>query len=90
LISNPPPSGVYAGPRLLVFAQLLGDEGQFLVGDDGLWLDEATLWPGDAFRQTHFLPPSETETSYKIVFGLYDPMTGQRLHTDDGRDHVEF
>jgi hypothetical protein len=29
LISNPPPPGVYAGPRLAVFAQLLDENGQF-------------------------------------------------------------
>jgi hypothetical protein len=90
LISNPPPPGVYAGPRLLVFAQLLDDRGRFLAGDDGLWVDEATLWPGDMFRQVHFLLAPEAGSGYGIVFGLYDPMTGQRIVTDDGRDHIEL
>lgn len=88
LISNPPPPNVYAGPRLLVFAQLLDEEGRFLTGDDGLWVDETTLWPGDTFRQTHYLPAAEAGSGYVVVFGLYDPMTGQRLATDDGRDHI--
>lgn len=90
LISNPPPPDVYAGPRLLVFAQLLDDQGRFLIGDDGLWVDEATLWPGDTFRQSHYLPAADAGSGTVIVFGLYDPMTGQRIATEDGRDHVEL
>jgi 4-amino-4-deoxy-L-arabinose transferase-like glycosyltransferase len=88
LISNPPPPGVYAGPRLSVFAQLLDAEGQFLNGDDGLWIDPTTLHEGDIFIQLHHLPaPSVGD---KIVFGLYDPMTGERILTADGRDFVEI
>ncbi len=90
LISNPPPPDVYAGPRLLVFAQLLDNQGHFLTGDDGLWIDEATLWPGDTFRQTHYLSAPDTDSGYTIVFGLYDPMTGQRIMTEDGRDHIDL
>jgi hypothetical protein len=90
LISNPPPPDVYAGPRLLVFAQLLDDQGDFLTGDDGLWIDETALWPGDTFRQTHYLPAPETGPGFTVVFGLYDPMTGQRILTEDGRDRVEL
>lgn len=90
LLSNPPPPDVYAGPRLLVFAQLLNGEGQFLTGDDGLWVDESTLWPGDRFRQAHYLLASDDGSGQAIVFGLYDPMTGHRLTTEDGRDHVRL
>ncbi|MBE2224735.1 MAG: glycosyltransferase family 39 protein, partial [Anaerolineae bacterium] len=53
IISNPPPPGVYAGPRLLVFAQLLDANGEFLVGDDGLWVDIYSLQAGDVFKQQH-------------------------------------
>lgn len=90
LISNPPPPDVYAGPRLLVFAQLLDENGQFLTGDDGLWVDESTLLPGDRFRQVHNLPSSGAGPGSVIVFGLYDPMTGQRIETNAGKDHVEL
>ena len=57
LISNPPPPGVYAGPRLYVFAQLIGPDGA----------------PAAA-----------------VLFGLYDPMTGERILTVDGADHVRL
>jgi 4-amino-4-deoxy-L-arabinose transferase-like glycosyltransferase len=90
LTSNPPPPNVYAGPRLLVFAQLLDQQGQFLVGDDGLWVDASTLWPGDRFRQSHYLAPPAEGAGYHVAFGLYDPLTGQRIATEDGRDHIEL
>ena len=87
LISNPPPPDVYAGPRLLVFAQRLDEEGQVLNGDDGLWIDETTLMPGDRFRQVHHLVEPQGAAGV-VIFGLYDPMTGDRILTHDGRDHL--
>jgi hypothetical protein len=82
LISNPPPPNVYNGPRLAVFAQLLDADGHFLLGDDGLWVDPQTLQPGDQFLQQHHL----AGIGRTIAFGLYDPMTGERILTEDGRD----
>ncbi|MBP6015260.1 MAG: glycosyltransferase family 39 protein [Candidatus Promineofilum sp.] len=88
LISNPPPPGVYAGLRLSVFAQLLNANGDFLVGDDGLWVDPETLRDGDVFLQRHYLRPPDGSSPAAIVFGLYDPMTGQRILLADGQDHL--
>jgi 4-amino-4-deoxy-L-arabinose transferase-like glycosyltransferase len=88
LISNPPPPGTYAGPRLLVFGQLHDESGDFLVGDDGLWVDPQTLQPGDQFRQQHWLVPPAGTTPAIAAFGLYDPLTGERLQSEDGRDHL--
>ncbi len=98
LISNPPPPGVYAGPRLQVFAQLLDAEGNFLVGDDGLWVDPVTLRPGDTFLQQHWFELTEgrgaetpaLSSAEVAVFGLYDPMTGERILTTDGRDRLRL
>jgi hypothetical protein len=90
LISNPPPPGVYAGPRLHVFAQLLDAGGNFLAGDDGLWIDPVTLQPGDTFLQQHWLDLPEGVVAETAVFGLYDPMTGERILTTDGRDHLHL
>ena len=90
LISNPPPPGVYAGPRLQVFAHLLDAEGDFLTGDDGLWADPVTLHPGDIFLQQHRFVLPEGAVAETAVFGLYDPMTGERILTTDGRDHLEI
>jgi hypothetical protein len=64
----------------------LSSDGQFLSGDDGLWIDPTTLQEGDIFIQQHKLPsPTAGQT---IVFGLYDPKTGERIVTEDGRDSV--
>ncbi len=90
LISNPPPPGVYAGPRLAVFAQLLDENGRFLFGDDGFWLDPETLHPGDQFRQLHRLDGVPLSQAAVINFGLYDPKTGERILTEDGRDHIQL
>jgi hypothetical protein len=88
LISNPPPPGVYAGPRLYVFAQLVDADGNFLTGEDGLWVDPVTLQVGDRWLQQHFL--AKREGSAAAIFGLYDPMTGTRILTDDGQDHLRL
>ncbi|MCL4867346.1 MAG: phospholipid carrier-dependent glycosyltransferase [Anaerolineae bacterium] len=88
LISNPPPPGVYAGPRLYVFAHLLDEAGRFLTGEDGLWVDPVTLHLGDRWLQQHWL--GEREESAAATFGLYDPMTGQRILTDTGQDHLRL
>ena len=90
LISNPPPPGVYAGPRLAILAHLLAADGQFLTGDDGFWLDPESLYAGDQFRQTHWLTGAPLAQAATIAFGLYDPKTGQRILTEDGRDFIQI
>ncbi len=89
VFSKPPPPGVYDGPRLQVFAQRWSNEGEFITGDDGLWVDPLTLRSGDVFRQQHFFPAREELSGYLLV-GLYDPMTGQRILTEDGRDQIRI
>jgi len=90
VVANPPPPGVYAGPRLAVFTHLFAADGTFLVGDDGLWVDPTTLRPGDRFIQIHRFsvladaPPGP----YRLEIGLYDPMTGERWRTAEGVDRV--
>ena len=88
LISNPPPPDVYAGLRLSIFAQLLDDEGGLLIGDDGLWVDAETLRSGDVFIQRHHLVAPDGSRPSAVSFGLYDPMTGERLTTFDGLDSI--
>lgn len=90
LFSNPPPPGVYSGPRLLAFSQLLDDSGRVLAGDDGFWVDASTLYPGDRFLQRHWLSAPEDSRPALVIFGLYDPMTGERITTEDGRDHLSL
>jgi hypothetical protein len=80
VVANPPPPGVYSGPRLAVFTHLLAADGTFLVGDDGLWVDPLTLQPGDRFVQAHrfTLSPDVPVGPYVLEIGMYDPMTGDR------------
>ena len=91
LISNPPPPGVYSGPRLYAFAQLWDANEQYVAGDDGFWVDPYSLQVGDVFLQQHWpqLAEGADQSALKTaVFGLYDPMTGERILTEDGRDFV--
>ncbi|MEM8858130.1 MAG: hypothetical protein AAGD96_07410, partial [Chloroflexota bacterium] len=90
LISNPPPPDVYAGPRLSAFVQLLAADGTYLTGDDGFWVDPNTLEVGDIFHQRHRMLPPGLDAGDTIAFGFYDPMTGQRILTKDGRDSVQI
>jgi 4-amino-4-deoxy-L-arabinose transferase-like glycosyltransferase len=75
IVANPPPPGVYSGPRLKVFAHLLAADGTQVAGDDGLWVDPLTLRPGDRFVQFHrfTLPPDAPAGPYTVRLGLYDP-----------------
>lgn len=88
LVSKPPPPGVNDQPRLAVFTHLLDDDGDILVGDDGLWVDAQTLQPGDVFRQQHYLPAPIDATPAALAVGLYDPHSGERLLTEAGTDSV--
>jgi hypothetical protein len=72
----------------LVFSHLLDEEGRVLVGDDGLWVDITTLYPGDRFRQQHWLTAPTGVNPAFVSFGLYDPMTNERFLTEDGRDNL--
>lgn len=97
VVANPPPPGVYSGPRLSVFAHLLTHDGTFVVGDDGLWVDPLTLQPGDHFTQLHrfALPPDAPRGPYVVELGLYDPFTDERWLVIDAAnqpvgDHVLF
>jgi 4-amino-4-deoxy-L-arabinose transferase-like glycosyltransferase len=80
IVANPPPLGVYSGPRLKVFAHLPAADGTFGGGDDGLWVDPLTLQPGDYFVQVHRfeLPTDAPAGPYTVRLGLYDPKTGGR------------
>jgi hypothetical protein len=78
VVANPPPPGVYSGPRLAVFVHLLDVNGSLFAADDGLWVDPLTLRPGDIFVQIHRFTLSHDAHFYTIELGLYDPLTGER------------
>jgi len=85
IVANPPPPGVYSGPRLAAFTHVLASDGTLLASDDGLWVDPSTLRPGDQFIQAHrFQVPSDVpDGPYTLELGLYDPLTGKRWVTVD-------
>jgi 4-amino-4-deoxy-L-arabinose transferase-like glycosyltransferase len=95
IVANPPPAGVYSGPRLAVFAHLLDVTGNSVAGADGLWVDPTTLVAGDRFLQIHrfVLPGDASSGPYRLEVGLYDPLTNQRWFVVDAAgqpvaDHV--
>jgi len=90
LISNPPPPGVYAGSRLDVFSQLLDEDGQVITGDDGMWIDVYSLGNYDRFLQQHRFDIPAGTNPVSVIYGLYDPFTGKRIPTDDGRDYLQI
>jgi hypothetical protein len=81
VVANPPPPGVYSGPRLKVFAHLLDADGAQVTGDDGLWVDPLTLQPGDYFLQVHRFAAS-VDGPYTARLGLYDPKPGAEMRWD--------
>jgi 4-amino-4-deoxy-L-arabinose transferase-like glycosyltransferase len=81
IVANPPPPGVYSGPRLKVFAHLLAADGTQVAGDDGLWVDPLTLRPEDCFVQVHRFAVSG-DGPYAVRLGLYDPKPGEEMRWD--------
>jgi len=90
LIPNPPPPGVYNGPRLSIFAHLFAADGSFITGDDGLWVDPYSLRVGNRVVQIHrfTIPADAPDGPYSLSIGLYDPLTGERWLRPDGADKV--
>ncbi len=90
LIPNPPPPGVYNGPRLSIFAHLLAADGTLVAGDDDLGVDPYSLRIGDRVVQVHHftLPENPPGGPYTLSIGLYDPLTGARWLLPNGADHL--
>jgi hypothetical protein len=90
LIPNPPPPEVYNGPRLKIFTHLLAEDGTFITGDDGLWVDPYSLQAGDHFMQWHrfTLPNDAPQPPYTLNVGMYDPLTGERWMLTSGEDQI--
>lgn len=87
LLSKPPPPGRDNRPRLMIFAQLLDENGQRVAGVDAIGVDPYTLYPGDVFTQVNTIELTNTVPgSYQLVVGLYDPVTGVRIAGDDAQD----
>jgi hypothetical protein len=85
-----PPSADYH-----VFVQLLDANGERLAGADSapmLGLRPTSGWTtGETVSDRHafMLPPHVMPGRYRLVVGLYDPATGQRLTLTDGATTAE-
>jgi 4-amino-4-deoxy-L-arabinose transferase-like glycosyltransferase len=90
LYSKPPAPGEPNTPRLEMFVHVLrpGDDAPgYATG--GLGVDPYTLQVGDFFNVTGMSIPSDLAPgSYRIAVGLFDPWTGERYLTEDGREMV--
>ena len=82
--------------RYTAFVHLLDPAGQLVAQSDRPPLDG--FYPTDAWlpgypvrdRYALALPPDLAPGTYRLVAGLYDPTTGQRLPVVDGADAVEL
>jgi len=75
---------------LVMFVHLLGVDGQLVTQEDRLDVALETLHAGDEFLQTHrvVLASDAQAGTYRIAFGLYSPMTRDRVSAAKG-DRVE-
>ena len=89
-IANGTPSKDYT-----VFVQLIDPDGNQISGADAPPLNgdyPTRLWEaGEWIDETKRLPiPADAEPgTYKILIGMYDPLTGERMQRLDGGDSVE-
>jgi hypothetical protein len=72
-----------------VFVHLTGPDGQLVAQNDSVpvgWTYPTTDWqPGETVRDEHLLeiPATATRGDYRLIFGLYDPLTADRVVVRD-------
>ncbi len=71
-----------------IFVHLLDSTGVLIAGSDRFDVDAFSLQPGDRFVQRHTFDPATPAGGYSVELGLYDPTSGVRYTTADGRDAV--
>jgi hypothetical protein len=71
-----------------IFLHALDETGTILVQDDGLGAPAEHWVPGDLILQRHTLDLSQFDENVNLRLGVYDPRTGIRLLTADGRDFI--
>ncbi|MCZ7544144.1 MAG: hypothetical protein M5R40_11705 [Anaerolineae bacterium] len=90
LFAKPPAPGEPTTPRLEVFVHVLLPDGETPVhAAGGLGVDPYTLHPTDVFELRLTLPwDALAPGAYRVGVGLFDPWTGARYATEDGREMV--
>lgn len=80
--------------QVKVFVHLYTADGRLVAQHDAVPVNElrpATTWrPGELIRDNHGLQLDQASGVLRLVVGLYNPVTGARLTTADGADHVEL
>ncbi len=85
---EPPIGSSVASPPFPVFTflHLLNSDGSFAAGSDRFDVDVFSLQAGDRYLQRHLFEAAPG--TYALEIGLYNPLTGGRILTVDGRDAV--
>ena len=84
------------GANYTIFVHLLAEDGRLIAQHDGLPAGGArptNEWlAGEFVTDLHELTWRETGYSgpARLIVGLYDPLTGERLSTAEGTDHVRL
>ena len=85
------PSADYA-----IFLQLFAADGSLVAQHDGPpnggYAPTSTWAPGEQIPDRHglALPADLPSATYRLVAGVYDPVTNGRLHTSTGADFVDL
>jgi hypothetical protein len=80
------------GKDYKVFVHVRDAQDKVVFQNDKLPLNSllpTTRWqPGEKLRDAHamVIPPDLPAGKYRVVVGVYDPITGDRLTTSDGQD----
>jgi mannosyltransferase len=81
------------GRDLMIFVHLLDPNNRIVAQHDGpLAPVPTTAWQPDETHRSRaaaLVPPDAPRATYRLLIGVYDPQTGERLRLDDGRDGVE-
>jgi hypothetical protein len=87
-MAEPPIGASVASPPfpIFTFLHLLNTDGSLAAGSDRFDVDVFSLQAGDRYLQRH--PFEATPGVYTLEIGLYNPVTGERVLTVDGRDAV--
>jgi mannosyltransferase len=81
------------GRDLMIFVHLLDSNNRIVAQHDGPPSSvPTTAWQPDETRRSRaavLLPSGVPRATYRLLIGVYDPQTGERLRLEDGRDGVE-
>jgi hypothetical protein len=73
-----------------IFVHVVGSDDKPLAQWDGFDFGEAQLESGDQLVERHrfLIPASTAPGTYRVIAGVYNPVTNQRFHLPNGDDHA--